>query len=168
MEAPPEIYISVKARMVAAIATLALATTGEVTLNFDEAAHAKPANDETATEEMTPLRQLGELSLREDQLKIMTGHQPYHKHKRKHLPWILRRIGGCESAGAPTARIDYQAQNRDSTASGGYQFLDSTWNKFHGYRRAKFAPPDTQDKKAKQTLSKEGTSPWASSRSCWE
>lgn len=80
---------------------------------------------------------------------------------------MLRRIGGCESADAPTAVIDYQAQNPISTASGGFQILDSTWGNFGGYSKARYAPPSIQIAEAEQLYGAEGTRPWISSESCW-
>lgn len=41
------------------------------------------------------------------------------------------------------------AKNPASTASGKYQFLDSTWAGFQGYRRAMDAPEEVQDAKAR-------------------
>ena len=55
---------------------------------------------------------------------------------------ILATIRQMESGG------DYTAQARGSTASGAYQFIDSTWNGYGGYRRAADAPPPVQDAKA--------------------
>lgn len=59
---------------------------------------------------------------------------------------ILATIRTKESGG------DYGAQARGSTASGAYQFIDSTWNSVtekygigQEYRRAKDAPPAVQD-----------------------
>ena len=43
---------------------------------------------------------------------------------------------------------DYTAVARGSTASGAYQFLDSTWAGYGGFRRARDAPPAVQDAKA--------------------
>jgi hypothetical protein len=43
---------------------------------------------------------------------------------------------------------DYIARAPGSTASGAYQFLDSSWNDFEGYSRAYLAPPRVQDAKA--------------------
>ena len=77
------------------------------------------------------------------------------------VPAVLARIRGCESGGR------YNAQNPRSTASGAYQFLDSTWNGFGGYRRAMNAPPGVQDAAALALFQRAGTSPWSASRSCW-
>jgi hypothetical protein len=45
---------------------------------------------------------------------------------------------------------DYTAAAASSTASGAYQFLDSTWDGYGGYQRALHAPPAVQDAKAAQ------------------
>jgi hypothetical protein len=55
---------------------------------------------------------------------------------------ILATIRTLESGG------DYTAQAAGSSASGAYQFLDSTWAGYGGYTRAADAPPATQDAKA--------------------
>ena len=55
---------------------------------------------------------------------------------------ILATIRTVESGG------NYQASAAGSSASGAYQFLDSTWNGYGGYRRAADAPPAVQDAKA--------------------
>jgi murein DD-endopeptidase MepM/ murein hydrolase activator NlpD len=55
---------------------------------------------------------------------------------------IVATIRQLESGG------DYQARARGSTASGAYQFLDSTWADYGGYPSAWLAPPDVQDAKA--------------------
>lgn len=52
---------------------------------------------------------------------------------------ILAAIRTFESGG------DYTAESASSTASGAYQFLDSTWGGYGGYARAKDAPPPVQD-----------------------
>jgi hypothetical protein len=58
------------------------------------------------------------------------------------LETILAALRAIESGG------DYRAAARSSTASGAYQFLDSTWGGYGGYRRARDAPPPVQDAKA--------------------
>ncbi|MGE0795939.1 MAG: M23 family metallopeptidase [Acidimicrobiia bacterium] len=59
---------------------------------------------------------------------------------------VLQTIRTLESGG------DYAAQAAGSTASGAYQFLDSTWNDYGGYHRAADAPPDVQDAKAAELV----------------
>lgn len=65
------------------------------------------------------------------------------------------------------SRGDYQAQNSRSTASGAYQFLDSTWATVSvqaghgGYAKARHAPPQVQDAVAEYTLKTQGKQPWA-------
>lgn len=70
----------------------------------------------------------------------------------------------CESGGNP------HAQNPSSTASGLFQFLDSTWLAFGGGRyahRAKDATVAQQFAVADRAFASAGLSPWAASRSCW-
>jgi murein DD-endopeptidase MepM/ murein hydrolase activator NlpD len=55
---------------------------------------------------------------------------------------VLATIRTIESGG------DYHAKASGSTASGAYQFLDSTWAGYGGYARAADAPPAVQDAKA--------------------
>jgi len=70
----------------------------------------------------------------------------------------LPKIAECESGGNSTI------VNPHSTASGLYQFLDSTWAGFGGYARAKDAPVSVQTAKALLTP----LSAWNASRSCWD
>lgn len=77
------------------------------------------------------------------------------------LPAILIAIRGCES------RHNYTAQNSVSTASGAYQFLDSTWAGYKGYAKARYAPPHVQDERALIEYRRNGTTPWNPSRHCW-
>lgn len=75
---------------------------------------------------------------------------------------ILDAIAECESRGS------YTAQNPSSSASGKYQFLDSTWKAMGGSTaRAKDASPAEQDRLAAKLLAQQGTAPWAASQSCW-
>lgn len=77
------------------------------------------------------------------------------------LPAIMYAIENCESGGNPTA------QNPSSTASGLFQFLDSTWAGYGGYSRAMYAPQSVQEAKALLEYSTNGTSPWLASSFCW-
>lgn len=77
--------------------------------------------------------------------------------------WFLACVRAHESA---TQGL-YQAQNPTSTASGAYQFLDSTWRNvapkagFPGYSRAKYAPPRVQDHVALWLYNNGGRSAWS-------
>ena len=55
---------------------------------------------------------------------------------------VLATIRQLESGG------DYQARAAGSSASGAYQFLDTTWDGYGGYPAAWLAPPAVQDAKA--------------------
>lgn len=77
------------------------------------------------------------------------------------LPAIMLRIKTCESGG------NYEAQNKRSTASGAFQFLDSTWAGYGGYAKARLAPPRIQDEFALLTYQRSGTRPWNASKGCW-
>jgi Transglycosylase-like domain len=59
---------------------------------------------------------------------------------------ILATIRALESGG------NYQAQAAGSSASGAYQFLDTTWNGYGGYTPASAAPPAIQDAKAAEHI----------------
>jgi Transglycosylase-like domain/LysM domain len=60
-----------------------------------------------------------------------------------------------ESGGNPAA------ENPASTASGLFQDLDSTWNGYDGYARAKDAPASVQVAFNRQLASESGLTPWA-------
>jgi hypothetical protein len=77
------------------------------------------------------------------------------------LPPLLAAIRECESGG------NYLAQNSSSTASGAFQYLDSTWGGHMGYSRAMYAPRRIQDRRAIRDFTNVGTRPWEASRSCW-
>ncbi|MGI8817326.1 MAG: transglycosylase family protein [Pseudonocardia sp.] len=73
-------------------------------------------------------------------------------------------ITSCESGGNP------QATNASSTASGLYQFLDSSWAAYGGSRyahRAKDATPAQQTEIANTAYQRSGLSPWKASQHCW-
>lgn len=70
----------------------------------------------------------------------------------------------CESGGNP------KAQNASSTASGLFQFLDSTWRSNGGgkyAKRAKDATVSQQYEIANLLLHRAGLAPWAASKRCW-
>ena len=76
---------------------------------------------------------------------------------------VLDCIAARESGGS------YTAVNRRSSASGRYQFLDSTWRTMSaragrpGWARAVHAPPEVQDLVAAYTLDTLGIGPWRAS-----
>ncbi len=83
--------------------------------------------------------------------------------------WHARHNGApgtCSETGIFIAESggNWHAQNASSTASGGYQFLDSTWAGYGGYARATHAPPWVQHERFHQTWANgAGASHWAAS-----
>lgn len=68
----------------------------------------------------------------------------------------------CESGGDP------RAQNRTSTASGLYQFINSTWKLFGGSTaRARDASVAEQHAVAARAFAVNGLRDWEASRRCW-
>lgn len=59
---------------------------------------------------------------------------------------VLATIRSLESGG------DYAARAPGSTASGAYQFIDSTWAGYGGFPQAWQAPPEVQDAKASESV----------------
>lgn len=81
------------------------------------------------------------------------------------LPGVFDAIIKCESGGNP------KAKNPRSSASGLFQFIDSTWRAYGGLE---FAPTAAQATVAEQYIvaerayASEGTRPWNASRGCWK
>lgn len=81
---------------------------------------------------------------------------------RADVDWTV--LIGCESGG------NARAQNPSSTASGLFQFLDSSWIAYGGGKyaaRAKDATVAQQYEIANHAYAMSGLSPWAASRGCW-
>lgn len=81
---------------------------------------------------------------------------------------LLERIPWCES------KNRYDALNAHSSASGRWQFLDSTWRSWQArygdgrvFERAYLAPPEYQDLVAHRGIAVQGVSSWNASRHCW-
>lgn len=94
----------------------------------------------------------------------LAGAAPAAEAKETRSSSVLSAIRERESGG------DYRAQNRVSSASGAYQFIDATWRSLDaskGYSRAKYAPKSVQDAAARELLREQGTSPWNASKHCW-
>lgn len=65
---------------------------------------------------------------------------------------------------------DYKAENDTSTASGGWQYLDTTWGGTEGFGRALNAPPRVQDQRALRDFGRSSNSAsptWDESKDCW-
>jgi hypothetical protein len=72
------------------------------------------------------------------------------------------RIAHCESG------FNQYSKNRSSSASGTFQYLASTWgNTEAGRSGISVFDADANVRMAVQHIASKGTSPWASSKSCW-
>lgn len=109
--------------------------------------------------------------------RARTAPTPAYTGEVDGIPALLRRIGGCESSGRPDGPLVWNAQNRTSSASGAFQILTSTWRGWAtaygsdvgapNYPRAKDAPASVQTTVAVRAFNRQGSGPWAASRSCW-
>lgn len=79
---------------------------------------------------------------------LATGDAPLARcgHQDGSVDVVLLTIRTLESGG------DYTAKAAGSTASGAYQFLNSSWAGYGGYPRAADAPPGVQDAKAAELV----------------
>lgn len=92
---------------------------------------------------------------------VESEYQRRNRLSEEALPEVLKQIRQCESRG------DYLAQNKISSASGAFQALNSTFNNYQGYTRAKDAPKYIQDQFALELYQRRGVSPWNASIHCW-
>lgn len=112
-------------------------------------------------------------------LAAADAHADTHPLPDVLLPLQVRLIRACESGkrdehgNGIDGTYSYTADNPspDSDASGGYGYLNSTWQrgaagKEKRYARAKDAPPRVQDRRMLRNWAN-GTDPWKESSSCW-
>lgn len=64
--------------------------------------------------------------------------------------YLLPKFRNAESSNNYNA--DRSLTHPGQTASGGYQYLDPTWNNYKGYKRAVHAPPEVQDERMHNDL----------------
>lgn len=64
------------------------------------------------------------------------------------MDYLLPKVRDLESKG--DYKADRATKYPGQTASGAYQYTDSTWGGYGGYNRAVDAPPEVQDKKARE------------------
>lgn len=110
----------------------------------------------------------------EDQAKVVAALQDQQDAARaaaepswpSHHPFLTCVRHHESDRGAYPHANGYSAQNPYSSASGAYQFIDSTWRNVSGraghpgYSRAKYAPPWVQDAVALWLYNNGGRSAW--------
>lgn len=91
-----------------------------------------------------------------------------HTHSSVELPEIASKVATCES-GDGQGTYSLTAKNPNSSASGKYQFIDSTWEWVTGLPAPASAHPELVQDQAFIDLwdDGDGASHWAPSRSCW-
>ena len=125
-----------------------------------DATPAPPAACDRACWERIVARQHAERAwwaevVRQQQARAAWGRLLAHleAQRRAHPPY---RPGQCGGTLPPCyvmmreSRGNIRAQNPRSTASGKWQFLDSTWRRHRGYAKARHAPEWVQDERARQ------------------
>ncbi len=120
-----------------------------------------PTNPSLSEDLMTISAMLPEMEARAIELEKEAPPEDNH---------ILNEVIECESGGDPTL------QNPVSSASGLYQFINSTWEyTWTGYigeqpptARAYQATVEDQHRAGRALYEHEGLVPWYASRSCWE
>lgn len=129
-----------------------------------ELAQLRAFYDSVARQQLAAFYEAAGRQLAEQQAAAAAAH-----HRRASVPWGAHRAGGGDGTLACIRRHEsdtsggYQAINRSSGAGGAYQALPSTWAGYAGYARAQDAPPDVQDRWAREAIASAGTRPWAGS-----
>lgn len=83
------------------------------------------------------------------------------------------RIGGCESTGKPYGAWEYHAKNKYSSASGVFEFINSSWYQYgrqlwgQDFYEKNIWTEDNVEL-AWYVYQKYGTKDWDSSKSCWQ
>lgn len=85
----------------------------------------------------------------------------------------FNRIGGCESVGNPYGKWDYHAKNKHSSASGVFEWINSSWYHYglelwgEDFYTKNIWTKDNVDL-AWYVYEKYGTKDWLSSKDCWD
>jgi hypothetical protein len=133
----------------------------------------------------------GEVELTDEEARAVSDWIISENAKKARLtptvPRSLVAISSCESGNGRYGAFSYSAKNSRSTASGRYQFLNSTWRyvsrsyastwQAHGWESLRqealavgsmrAARPEVQDAAGIVLLEREGSQPWYASRGCW-
>lgn len=84
------------------------------------------------------------------------GANPFGVHPKLDIhaiaDFLLPRIRQHESTN--NYKADRSKTHPGQTASGAYQYIDSTWGGYNGFKRAVDAPPEIQDQRAKEDFVK--------------
>lgn len=77
---------------------------------------------------------------------VLPGRTPTGAPRNADVETVLATIRTLESGG------DYAAHATTSTASGAYQYLETTWQAYDGYQHASDAPREVQDERARRDV----------------